>query len=603
MNRNHSLIQPAISFTLALVLWQGVHSSFAQGTAFTYQGRLLDGGSAANGIYDLRFAVYDALSGGGLQGAPVTNSAATVSNGLFTVTLDFGPGVFTGPARWLEIGVRTNGNGPFLSFPSRQALSATPYAIFAAAASNVVNGSVVKSLNNLKDNITLSAGANVTITPSGNNLIVSSTGTSGTIWSLSGTNTYYSSGNVGIGTSTPQGLLDVNCGGSDLSALFVRGDPSVFGRGGILHHQSASFAWQELAQTTGSPTDGYLAFNYVNRTAPGTKLFSNVLALRGNGNVGVGTSVPWERLTVTSPLPTDTKIEVNAGGNQYSAIRIKNSAGSWNWQVTPSADAPGGRMRLTDETTGNEWFTVTHAGSVGIGSPNPAAKLDIASFSGDLLHLIGYEPFVTFYDSNNGYSRGAIQGVRGGLNLFTDSYLSAVNPSACVTLLNSGNLGVGTLNPQAKLDVIGTTRTCVLTITGGCDLAEPFDMDSEDMPKGSVVVIDDEKPGRLKLSREAYDTRVAGIVSGANGINAGISLQQTGAFETGQNVALSGRVYVQADATFGAIRPGDLLTTSGTPGHAMRVSDHPRAQGAIIGKAMGSLGNGRGLVLVLVSLQ
>jgi len=154
-----------------------------------------------------------------------------------------------------------------------------------------------------------------------------------------------------------------------------------------------------------------------------------------------------------------------------------------------------------------------------------------------------------------------------------------------------------------KLDVRGTTRTCVLTITGGCDLAEPFPLKDENIPKGSVVVIDDEHPGRLMRSERAYDSRVAGIISGANGINPGITLQQEGAFVDGQNVALSGRVYVHADAAFGAIKPGDLLTTSDTPGHAMKVTDHARAQGAIIGKAMTPLAQDRGLILVLVSLQ
>ena len=71
----------------------------------------------------------------------------------------------------------------------------------------------------------------------------------------------------------------------------------------------------------------------------------------------------------------------------------------------------------------------------------------------------------------------------------------------------------------------------------------------------------------------------------------------------GQNVALSGRVYVEADASAGAIEPGDLLTTSHKPGHAMKVTDHARAQGAIIGKAMSPLAEGTGMVLVLVSLQ
>jgi hypothetical protein len=71
----------------------------------------------------------------------------------------------------------------------------------------------------------------------------------------------------------------------------------------------------------------------------------------------------------------------------------------------------------------------------------------------------------------------------------------------------------------------------------------------------------------------------------------------------GRNVALSGRVYVQADASNGSIKPGDLLTTSSTPGRAMRVSDHLKAQGAILGKAMTGLDEGQGMVLVLVTLQ
>ena len=116
-------------------------------------------------------------------------------------------------------------------------------------------------------------------------------------------------------------------------------------------------------------------------------------------------------------------------------------------------------------------------------------------------------------------------------------------------------------------------------------------------------MIDDEQPGQLKLSSAAYDTRVAGIVSGANGIQPGLSLHQQGAMEGTQEVALTGRVYVKADATGGPINPGDLLTTSGTPGHAMKVRDHDRSQGAILGKAMSGLKEGKGMVLVLVTLQ
>jgi hypothetical protein len=147
---------------------------------------------------------------------------------------------------------------------------------------------------------------------------------------------------------------------------------------------------------------------------------------------------------------------------------------------------------------------------------------------------------------------------------------------------------------------------CTLEIRGGCDLAEPFEISEpreKDIPQGSVVVIDEQNPGRLKLSDQPYDTRVAGVVSGANGVSPGIQMHQQGLLEGGRNVALTGRVYVLADASAGAIRPGDLLTTSSVPGHAMRVRDNRPAQGAILGKAMTGLTSGQGMVLALVTLQ
>jgi hypothetical protein len=116
-------------------------------------------------------------------------------------------------------------------------------------------------------------------------------------------------------------------------------------------------------------------------------------------------------------------------------------------------------------------------------------------------------------------------------------------------------------------------------------------------------VIDPAHPGKLKLSSQAYDKKVAGIVSGAGGIQPGISMIQEDTLEAGENVALCGRVYVMAETAGGAIQPGDLLTTSAVPGHAMKAADPVQAQGAILGKAMTGLADGRGQVLVLVTLQ
>src|SRR5205807_7903452 len=99
------------------------------------QGRLSDGGAPAGGNYDLKFTLYDGLTGGSLVGTPLTNVPVAVSNGLFTVTLDFGAGLFDGSPRWLEIGVRTNGsNAAHMPLAPRQALNSTPYAVRALGA-------------------------------------------------------------------------------------------------------------------------------------------------------------------------------------------------------------------------------------------------------------------------------------------------------------------------------------------------------------------------------------------------------------------------------------------------------------------------------------
>jgi hypothetical protein len=159
------------------------------------------------------------------------------------------------------------------------------------------------------------------------------------------------------------------------------------------------------------------------------------------------------------------------------------------------------------------------------------------------------------------------------------------------------------LNNNSKGNVV----VPVLEITGGSDIAEPFDIRARepDMIKpGMVVSIDPEYPGKLKIATKAYDRCVAGIISGAGGVNSGMLMRQSDSIVNGEYpVALTGRVYCWADTSNGPIQPGDLLTTSNTPGHAMKVTDYARSQGAILGKAMTSLEKGTGLVLILVTLQ
>jgi hypothetical protein len=167
----------------------------------------------------------------------------------------------------------------------------------------------------------------------------------------------------------------------------------------------------------------------------------------------------------------------------------------------------------------------------------------------------------------------------------------------------------GDVQVQGDFTVVGgEIYTPVLEITGGSDLSEGFDIAGGstglDPEPGMLVCVDPSRPGQLMVSHDTYDTRVAGVISGAGGVKPGLLMGQQGSAASGRTpVALTGRVYCMADASQGSIAPGDLLTTSGTPGHAMKATDGDRSHGAIIGKAMTDLESGQGLVLVLVSLQ
>jgi Alpha galactosidase A len=131
---NHYPTRALISAAVALLATAlSLLSAAPLGTAFTYQGRLSSDTNAASGLYDVRFAVYDALYGGNIIGGPITNSAATVTSGYFEATLDLG-NVFDGRALWLEIAVRTNGAAAFTTLTPRQALTPAPYALYSANA-------------------------------------------------------------------------------------------------------------------------------------------------------------------------------------------------------------------------------------------------------------------------------------------------------------------------------------------------------------------------------------------------------------------------------------------------------------------------------------
>jgi hypothetical protein len=112
-----------------------------------------------------------------------------------------------------------------------------------------------------------------------------------------------------------------------------------------------------------------------------------------------------------------------------------------------------------------------------------------------------------------------------------------------------------------------------------------------------------EKEGKLRQSREAYDKRVAGVISGAGGYKPGLVLDKKQDHDSRRSISLMGKVYCKVDAQSSSIEVGDLLTTSSTPGHAMKAADPLRVFGSVIGKALRPLRTGLGIIPILIALQ
>ena len=159
----------------------------------------------------------------------------------------------------------------------------------------------------------------------------------------------------------------------------------------------------------------------------------------------------------------------------------------------------------------------------------------------------------------------------------------------------SGNVAVtnGEVTIAGDVKVTGDVLL-VNSLTG--DIAEDFDVSDEltGLEPGAVLMIDAD--GRLRPCKSGYDTRVAGVVSGAGALKPAVVLQRVSSPIPRLPIALIGKAYCKADSRFGRISAGSFLTTSPTPGHAMKVTNRSKAIGAIIGKALGSLDEGQGLI-------
>jgi hypothetical protein len=293
----------------------------------------------------------------------------------------------------------------------------------------------------------------------------------------------------------------------------------------------------------------------------------------------------------------------NESNTMNSAMILSDSLGVQFGAGTDSADS-----------LASEWMRIAKNGSVGIGSTNPASKLSVVSTSSDAsIFTVGIDA---------GWANNRPRAVLGtlGWNGVLRLYDSGDNESLRLTVngnsyLNGGNIGIGTTTPKEKLEVngglrftrdpSGTVQTTAWTgVLCGGDYAESVDVTGErkKYEPGDVLVLDLEHSGSFVKSAEPYSTSVAGIYSTKPGV---VGRRSTDATKQPDEVpmAMVGIVPTKVSAENGPISTGDLLVTSATAGYAMKGTDRSRMLGAVVGKAMGRLDEGTGIIEVLVTLQ
>ena len=361
------------------------------------------------------------------------------------------------------------------------------------------------------------------------------------------------------------------------------------------------------------------ALNFITKfDGAGNPTLSSVMFDDG-AKVGIGTTNPFRMLTIGPSQEAACTLEPADASPNAGYIRFGDHTG-WKLHFGRSRESSLLNGGTLDTGTIGVLMTIQDNGNVGIGTIAPDAKLHV--FGPVRVHAAppddNTQDNAEFVLTNRGKGgapytwRLQTAAVAGGFGVQPNAleiweYPQDSFPGCCLPRLRimpvSGNQG--TAPTPVTILANGTLQTNVLQILGGSDVAEPFEISEADAIRpGFAVIIDPDRPGHLRVADKAYDRRVAGVVSGANGMNPGLTMRQQGTVADGAHpVALTGRVYCWADASYGPIEPGDLLTTSNTPGHAMKATDDARAQGAILGKAMSGLKQGRGLVLVLVTLQ
>jgi hypothetical protein len=533
-------------FVLALLARPSPVIAQAIDDRLTFQGELRDGTGLASGPYEFRFRLYDAPTAGTQIGPQLSHSASLI-DGRFTAPLHF-PGAFdTGQQRYIEVEATAAGSGVWTPLGPRQLISAAPQAAWAINAANASTAINTSSLGGQLPTF------------------------------------YTNAANMSAGT-----LPSARLSGAYGNPLNLTNASNIFwGNGANLTALNAA--------SIGSGTIDDL------RLSPNVDLLNSPQTFTAPKTFNLAAAAI---LSLTNTQVEGLGLDLTTKGG--SSIRILNNAD------LPATGATYGIHVVNTSPEGYGIFALRAATSGA--SPAIFARTDSTSALATAVHGVVSS---TTPGNASAALRGENQGLSSqGIGVWGSHagngygvYGTALGSGTGVYGRSVGGYG-GYFDTDATEDIAlwveGTASVGILTIRGGADLAEAFELSeptSEVVP-GMLVMIDPDHPGKITLAKGAYNPLVAGIVSGANELKPGMIL---GAFEDRRDtkpIALTGRVWTLVDATNEGVEPGNLLTSSDTPGYAMRVTSKELAHGATIGKAMSRLPKGeKGLVLVLVNLQ
>ncbi len=613
----------------------------ADSQRLSFQASLTDsfGAPLPGTLVDLTFTVWDVANNVMLDG-PIVMNNVDMLDGIVDVQIPVLVGVFDGRA--IALGLSVNGGA---EMTPRISLTTVPYALRVDRVSSDELDDKIELGNTSQDGVLSLLSSNGTTTVEIKGEANSLTGGMVSVSTAAGAPSIKLQGEThNITVTGRDGQAAVLLSGSLTSGA---GRVSVYGANGLT--RTGLFEGKSLATGTGARLTlstnsgsmraqlegdrgdvGFLTLrDGITRTVEvdgGTNNLGSLLRLKTPTNVETVLLQSSEvgsdggQLILSQFNGTDTVIldaEESGGGG---VMELRNSNGIRTIEIDAD-ESNDGVLRVSD-TSGSTRLEMLSD----LGSTSRGAAFQLYNGSNERTILIDADedtvfdsPAIRMYSNNGtGLTTAVVIDADSGssshgaaITLYNDAGTRTVvidadetDNASAIRLYDSA--GVQTIVLDSAYSGNGRVITGVLQLTGGSDISEQFDIASPlgQAEPGMVVSIDVNKPGKLIVSGSAYDHTVAGVISGAGGVNPGFLMGQTGSIANGAiPVALTGRVWTKCDATTARITPGTLLTTSARVGHAMAATELNRARGAIIGKAMTGLDSGTGLVLVLIQPQ